>query len=137
LELDALYAQASKVALVVGAAGLAMILVGVGGLTLVDATMAQRFVPLPGLAAMACATLISIRVSAEATYLRAFRREPYLTLSVVNGSVQAAAAAIFATTGSLLAVALSYATVSATIGLAWAHPLFMRLRAEYRDRGTR
>ncbi len=136
LELDVLYAQASKAALVVGATALAMILVGIGGLKLVDVNLGQRFVPLLGLIAMACSTLISIRISTEATYLRAFRREPYLTLSIVNGCGQVAAAAIFATTGSLLAVTLSYATVSTTIGLAWAHPLFVRLRAEYQRRGT-
>lgn len=131
-ELNALFAQAWRGALVFGAAGLLMVLLMVSGLSAADATLGQRFVPLLGLVAMACATLVSIKVSAEATYLRAFRREPYLTLSIVNGAVQAAAATLLVATGSLLAVTLAYAGVSAAVGLAWAHPLFMRLREDYR-----
>ena len=74
---------------------------------------------------------MAIKVSAEATYLRSFRREPYLSLSIVNGAAQVAVASILVTTGSLLAVTLVYAAVSVAVGVAWAHPLFRRLRDEY------
>lgn len=131
-ELDALFKQARRGALAFGAAGLIVLLVVVSGLNALDASLGQRFVPMSGLAAMACATLVSIKVSAEATYLRAFRREPYLTLSIVNGAMQAAVAALLMATGSLLAVTLAYAGVSAAVGIAWAHPLFLRLREDYR-----
>lgn len=130
-ELDSVFAQAWRGALSFGAAGLLAVLAVVSALHAVDDSLGQRFVPLLGLLAMACATLVSIKVGAEATYLRAFRSEPYLVLSIVNGAAQVTVALILVTTGSLLAVTLAYAAVSVAVGVAWAHPLFRRLRDEY------
>ena len=135
-ELDGLYAQAWRGSIGFGLAGVLVVLTVVSLMVAAGLPMGQRFVPLWGLVAMASATLISIKVNAEATYLRAFRREPYLRLSIVNGLGQATVAAMLAATGGVLSVTLGYAVVSIMIGLGWAHPLFIRLRQQYTGPGA-
>lgn len=130
-ELDALFAQAWRGSMGFGLIGVTVVVAVVAAMLAAHLPMGQRFVPLWGLVAMASATLISIKVSAEATYLRAFRREPYLRLSIVNGLLQAAVAVLLATRGGLLPVTLAYAAVSIAIGMGWAHPLFVRTRQQY------
>jgi hypothetical protein len=135
-ELDSLYHQAWRGSFGFGLAGVLVVLSVVAAMVAAGVPMGQRFVPLGGLVAMAMATIISIKINAEATYLRAFRREPYLLLSIVNGLGQAAVAALLAVTAGVLPVTLGYAAVSIAIGLGWAHPLFIRLRRQYTGPGA-
>lgn len=135
-ELDALYAQAWRGSIGFGLVGVLVVLTVVATMLAAEFPMGQRFVPLWGLMAMASATLVGIKVNAEATYLRAFRREPYLLLSIVSGLAQSAVAALLATTTGVLPVTLAYAAVSIMIGLGWAHPLFIRLRRQYTGAGA-
>lgn len=130
-ELDILFESAYRGALLFGALGVTAIFGVVVVLDLMHLTVSQRFVPLLALMAMAVATLVSIKVSTEATYLRAFRREPYLLLSICTGLIQVAVAALLAGAGSVSHVAVGYALISLSIGLGWAHPLFIRLRSDY------
>jgi hypothetical protein len=130
-ELDILFESARRGALLFGALGVTAILGVVIVLDLMHLTVSQRFVPLLALMAMAVATLVSIKVSTEATYLRAFRREPYLLLSICTGLVQVAVAALLASAGSVFHVAVGYALVSLSIGLGWARGLFIRSRRDY------
>jgi len=130
-ELDTLYAQAWRGSIGFGLIGILIVLTVVAATLAAQLPIGQRFLPLGGLAAMALATLTSIKVNAEATYLRAFRREPYLRLSIVSGLAQAVVAALLAATTGVLPVTLAYAAVSIAIGLGWAHPLFIRLRQQY------
>jgi len=130
-DLDELYAQAWRGSIGFGLVGILIVLVVVAAMLVAQLPMGQRFVPIWGLTAMALATLISIKVNAEATYLRAFRREPYLRLSIVSGVGQAVVATLLASTTGVLPVTLAYAAVSIAIGLGWAHPLFIRLRQQY------
>lgn len=130
-ELDTLYGGALRGALAFGTLGVLALLSLVSVLDLLHVSLAQRFVPLIGLVAMAAATLVTIKVSAQATYLRAFRREPYLVLSIITGAAQVATATLLTRFDSVNAVAIGYATVTLLIGLLWAHTLFSRLRREY------
>jgi hypothetical protein len=133
-ELDAMYTRAWRGAFLVGLFGVLLVCVVVAGLDLAHQPMARRFVPLAGLGAMAAAMLASIRVSAEATYLRAFRREPYLVLSIASGLLQALVALVAAESSNVLVVTIAYAVVGVGIGVLWAHPMFVRLRREYAGR---
>lgn len=130
-ELDQLYQRAFRGAMIVGIFGSILILTIVTMLNVLQFSIAERFLPLGAMVALAAAAVVSIKVSAEASYLRAFRREPYMWLSVVIGLAQVALALFLAARGDVLWVAVGYASVSIVIGLSWAHSLFVRLRREY------
>lgn len=130
-ELDQLYQRAVRGAMIVGIFGSTLILIIVTMLNVLQFSMAERFLPLGAMVALAAATIVSIKVHAEASYLRAFRREPYMWLSVVIGLAQVSLAIFLAERGDVLWVAVGYASVSIVIGLSWAHLLFVRLRREY------
>lgn len=130
-ELNQLYQRAFRGAMVVGIFGSTLMLIIVAVLGALQFEMAQRFLPIGALVAMAASIVVSIKVSAEASYLRAFRREPYMWLSVVIGLAQVVLAFFLVGLGDVLWVALGYALVTIAIGLFWAHSLFIRLRREY------
>jgi hypothetical protein len=95
--------------------------------------IASRFVPLLGLAAMTLAMLSNVKISAEATYLRAFRREPFLKLSLVVGGVQIVSALYFTKYLDILYITLVYSAIYIGIGLIWSRALFIRFRSEYKS----
>ncbi|MGV8934630.1 MAG: hypothetical protein ACOH1I_08405 [Gallionellaceae bacterium] len=130
-ELDQLYQRAFRGAMIVGIFGSTLILAIVATLNALQFQMAERFLPLGALGALVVSTVVSVKVSAEASYLRAFRREPYMWLSVVIGLAQVVLAIFLASLSSVLWVAVGYACTSVVIGLFWAHSLFVRLRREY------
>ena len=107
------------------------LLVGVIVLTWFHVAIADRFVPILGLAAMVLAMLANLSIAADATYLRAFRREPYLLLSLVIGGFQVLAAVLLSERGNIMPVVYSYAAINVGVGLIWARILFKRLRQEY------
>ncbi len=131
-QLDALYAQAHRGAMTVAVLGALAVVTVVVAMALIPLSYAMRFVPLVALAAMATAMLVNVNVTAEASYLRAFRREPYLTLSVVSGMLQSVSAWMLSGIAGVQTIALVYSAIGASIGLLWARPLFLRLRQEYR-----
>jgi len=131
VELDTLYDRARKGALAIGILGSMTLLVGVIVLTWFHVAIADRFVPILGLAAMVLAMLANLSIAADATYLRAFRREPYLLLSLVIGGFQVLAAVLLSERGNIMPVVYSYAAINVGVGLIWARILFKRLRQEY------
>jgi len=130
-ELDVLYGRALRGALTVGALGAATLVASVALLDLFHVALVDRFVPLAGLAAMAVATLINVKVGAEATYLRAFRREPYVALSLMTGVLQVLAVLLLVRYGDIVRIAFAYAAIVIGIGLLWARILFIHLRRDY------
>lgn len=131
VELDTLYDQARRQALVIGSLSAILLLAIVAFLTWFSVPIVNRFLPILGLAAMAAAMLANISIGADATYLRAFRREPYLLLSIVIGTIQMLAATLLSANGAILQVVYSYAVINVGIGLVWARMLFTKLRQDY------
>jgi O-antigen/teichoic acid export membrane protein len=130
-ELDLLYGQALRGALTVGALGASILLASVALMEMLHVSIVDRFVPLLGLAAMTAAMLSNVKIGAEATYLRAFRREPFLALSLVIGVLQVFAAFYFTRYSEILYIVFAYAAIYTGIGLIWARVLFIRLRSDY------
>jgi hypothetical protein len=130
-ELDTVCTGALRGALTFGALGLVVRLSIVFALDQLHAMLALRFVPLLRLCAMAGGTLITIRVNAHATYLGAFRREPYLTLLLVADAAQVAVAMLLSGLGSINAVAIGYAAIALSMGFFWALAVFDRLHHEH------
>jgi O-antigen/teichoic acid export membrane protein len=125
------YRDAARAAMVVGVLGVVVLLTLVAAFGHLRESLAERFVPLLGLAAMAAATLASIRIGGQAIFLRSFRREPFLTLSIAIGVLQTVVAAVLAREGGVVLVAFGYSAVVVLIGLSWAQIVFMRSRQDY------
>jgi O-antigen/teichoic acid export membrane protein len=130
-EFDLLYGQALRGALTVGILGASILLTCVALLASFHVSISNRFVPLMGLIAMTAAMLANVKISADATYLRAFRREPFLVLSLVIGVLQVLAAWVLAIHGGIMRVVFAYAAINIGIGFLWARVLFIRLRRDY------
>jgi hypothetical protein len=130
-ELNILFGHARKGALFVGFLGGASLVVSVAVLASFQVEIVDRFVPILGVVFMVAAMLANVSITADATYLRAFRREPYLVLSMVIGALQALAAFLLSEPGDVLRVVYSYALINIGIGFFWARMLFRRLSQDY------
>lgn len=131
-ELEFIYVQARRGALIVGSLGVSVMLACVGILVFLDNPFVDRFVPISGLCAMAIAMLVNVKVSCDATYLRAFRREPYLFLSIIIGLTQISAAIYLAKYNSLISIIFSYAIIYIGFGMIWSYLKFNKLCETYK-----
>ncbi len=129
-ELNELYSRASRGAMMFGIFGAVLLFMIIFALNLFHHPLVQRFVPLPPLFAMTLASLVSIRIASQASFLRSFRREPYLRLSIVIGISQVIIALIMTVFGNISLVAISYAAVTIFIGLVWAPEIFASQKRE-------
>lgn len=130
-ELWNFYYQAYKGAILVGAFGAVIFIITVASLNILKYTVADRFLSIWAVTALAAATVVGIKVSAEASFLRAFRREPYMRLSITTGLTQVTLAVILTEFNDVTWVAIGYAAVTTGIGLILAKALFLRLRDQY------
>src|SRR5258706_15810240 len=92
--------------------------------------VAAGFLPLaPAVLFLGSDVLHQISVT-QATYLRAFKREPFMILSVVFGAVIAAGTILLTPAMGVMGPAISYLTAM-IIGLAMATRIFLRARKEW------
>ena len=129
--LDQLFGRAYTLARVMACVATGAVLLVVAALHLQWPQHAARFLPLLALAMLALATVFNVQTSAQAIYLRAFRREPFLAVSVASGLALAGSALLLSRLGDLTLVIGGYAALTALIALAWSGPLFHRCKAEY------
>jgi hypothetical protein len=130
-ELDNIYRSAYMRALFVGAFGLILLIICILVLKSLEFVVVERFLSIDAIGILAVATIVTIKVSSEAYYLRAFRREPYMMISIALGLGQVLLAIMLAPHGGVLWVAYGHAILSILIGVLWANTLFSRLRLEY------
>jgi hypothetical protein len=98
--------------------------------------VAQRLLPsiaarmeVPSIFALLLLTAIaSFVIQCLAVYLRSFKREPYLNLSITVATLTVASVALTASKWGNKAVALCYFLFSGIIGLSWALGIFIRAR---------
>lgn len=92
--------------------------------------VAARFLPLgPVVLFLASDVLHQISVT-QSTYLRAFKREPFMVLSLVFGALIAAGTVMLTPTVGVMGPAISY-LVAMIVGLAMATRIFLRARKEW------
>jgi hypothetical protein len=130
-ELDALFRQAYRTSRSV-AAGLAATLVT--GVLIIDQLWPEHSIRVlsPGaFVLLAVAMVFNVQVSAQAIYLRAFRREPFLAISVTSGLALAFSALLLSRSGDLSIVFGGFTFITAFIAIFWATPLFNRIRKFY------
>jgi hypothetical protein len=90
--------------------------------------VAERFLPIQPLSFLSITALLNLIVNAEATYLRAFRREPFLLVSILTGASVGTSTIISARMGSIQAMTLSFLLLTATVTLGTATITYNRER---------
>jgi hypothetical protein len=122
------FVQSSALALLLSAA----VMAGVGVLRQIGHPLAERLLPPLPLSILIVATLLNHWLSAEATYLRAFKREPfvmiYLPIGVITALGSLIAAPRFGATGMVSVLALAMGIVGVGVGT----PVFLARRREWR-----
>jgi len=91
-----------------------------------------RFLPFWSFAMLICATIFNYITIAQATYLRAHKKEPFLILSVVSGVAISLSTIVTAGKFGTLGVMGGYLTCVTFIGLAWGTGIFFSKRREYK-----
>ena len=123
-----MFVQSSAVILLLSAA----VMAAVGVLLHVGHPLAERLLPPAPLAILMAATFLNHVLSAQATYLRAFKREPFVMIYLPIGAITAigsvAVAPRFGATGMVSVLALAMAIVGIAIGT----PVFAARRREWR-----
>lgn len=97
--------------------------------------IAHRFLPLPPLALLIGATVINHGVFAEAIYLRAHKREPFLVQSLAVAAAVAASTLLLGRPFGATGMMAGYFVVSLG-GLVSATVIFRRLRCEWHAEGV-
>lgn len=130
---DELDRQASQIGVIGIAVSLACGLAAIGALVLLQVyspSTAARFLPLgPVVLFLGSDVLHQISVTL-ATYLRAFRREPFMILSLAFGALIATGTISLTPTMGVIGPAISY-LVAMVLGLAMAIRIFVRARKEW------
>ncbi|TAJ98774.1 MAG: hypothetical protein EPO36_14215 [Chloroflexota bacterium] len=134
-ELDRLAWRAGIGALTVAVLGGLAAVLGIVFLPFVDRTLASRLLD-PLTAALFVGPVILQQVTfVQAAYLRAFKREPLLILSVVGATLVGGSTWFLGSHFGARAMAAGYLAISAVILLPVSTWIFIRLRSEWQHAG--
>ncbi|MEH3158262.1 MAG: hypothetical protein PGN08_04610 [Sphingomonas taxi] len=92
----------------------------------------SRFLPFAPFAMLICATIFNYITIAQATYLRAHKKEPFLVLSIVSGLAISLSTVTTAGKFGALGVMTGYLACVGIIGLGWGTYIFVTKRREYK-----
>ena len=93
--------------------------------------VSTRFVSVSSLAILATATVLNVQVSARATYLRSFRKEPFVAMSVTGGAAIAVFSLVLSRQFGIDGVVIGYAAITAAITFFWCRPIYNKLSIAY------
>lgn len=131
-ELDRLYAAAFRRSIGMAVVAMAIIIVATIIVWSYMPRYANRILPIPAMVALAAATVFNTQISAQAFYLRAFRREPFMQISIVNGLCLAGATVVASRFFGIDAVAYAYAAITGIIAFFWCRPLFYAVSQQFK-----
>jgi hypothetical protein len=130
-ELDHLFFRSFTQSLVVGVGGVICLLVGVAIVQHVGERWGERLLsPLP-LALLACGALASHVVMAQAVYLRAHKREPFVVIALVLGGLVGLCTFVFGRRYGSVAMAAGYCVSYVAVGVCGGTWLFLAKRREW------
>ena len=98
-----------------------------------DVELAARVLPLLPLALLLTTVCVNHVVLAEAVYLRAHKREPFLVISLAVGGLTAASTMTLGRQYGALGVTSGYLLVSVSVGLIGGSWIFRRKRRQWHD----
>jgi O-antigen/teichoic acid export membrane protein len=132
-ELDRYFARISRSAIGIAAT------VGAGFLLLIAVSSKLQLNWTSRIAALEDSTLLvltaiaNVAISALAIYLRAHKREPLMTYSIVSAAITPLALWVGATTAGLRGLVIAYASTTSLLGLAWVSRIFVVKRRVWHE----
>jgi hypothetical protein len=112
----------------------------IGGITLlivvwllheVRHPIGQRFIELTPLAILCIATVANVYVYGLSVYLRAHKQEPFLLLSIVNGSLMCISTFILGRFYGVNGMMIGYLAINTLVGVGYGSFIFARKRREW------
>jgi hypothetical protein len=92
---------------------------------------ANRILPTWPIVCLLLANVVNLIVTAEATYLRAFKREPFLVVSIINATFTTLSALVLSIVGRPSQVAFGYLVVDTLVGLGFGTWVFHTKRRRW------
>jgi hypothetical protein len=118
------------------AAGVVALLLGLGFVTLRFSHLATRVLPLPVFALLLATTLCNHFVFSEALYLRAHKREPFLSITIVGGFFTACSSLFLGKYWGATGLTFGYFCLTVIIGLGCGTFIFITKRRQWHARGA-
>jgi O-antigen/teichoic acid export membrane protein len=134
-ELDALWRRATAQALTVCLVGACAILAGLAGLRAVS-SFGAKFLGYDSCLLLLAAAVITVAQFAQAAFLRAHKKEPFLIVSLANAAATSIAVILGAKTGGSVGACLGYTLVQAAM-LPFTTSIFLRCRLLWRKEGPK
>lgn len=130
-ELDDLFSAAFKRTLAISASAALALIFGIWVLNRIHHPMATRFLPPPAFAPLVLSSFASTVITAMAIYLRAFKREPFLLLSVAVALLVALLTYFLGRIYGSFAITMGYFLVNVSVGLGLGWLIFTRKRRKW------
>ncbi len=126
--LDRLSLRVGVVSVATCLLGAITVLLGLALLDALDHPLSERLLPIRSASLFLAATVILQITIPQAVYLRAHKREPFLTLSVVGGGLIGLSTVVLGYHWSALGMGVGYLGVTVFVSLPWATMVFFRCR---------
>jgi hypothetical protein len=131
-DLDRIFFRSLKQAVGVAALAAGFVMALVAALHAAGHPLAGRVLGLAPLSLLVLSTLVNVFVTAEAVYLRAFKREPFLPISVLNALFVGCSTYFLARFYGVTEMMLGYLAVNLAVGLGLGTWIFCRNRRSWR-----
>jgi hypothetical protein len=130
-ELNRAFAASFKKVLLVSSAAACLLATGVVLLNATGQPFAGRVLPPAAFVPLVLSTLVSVVVTSMAIYLRAFKREPFLPVSIMSGALVGITAYFFGRDYGATLMMLGYLAANAVVGLGMGTWIFLRKRTTW------
>ncbi len=130
-ELDRMFSGALKRTLAISASATVALILGVWGLNIIQHPFAGRFLAPVAFIPLVLSSFISTVLTAMAVYLRSFKREPFLLVSVLTALLVSTLTYLLGRAYGSFAITASYLFVNCTVGLGLGWWIFVHKRREW------
>jgi hypothetical protein len=133
-KLDLMFIKAKRATLFIAVIGCVVLVVCVYLLKNTYPSLSQRFVDLNDLVLLCVAMLINVQITAQATYVRAFKKEPYTIMSITIAVIQFGLVSFVSAQTSLSLVVCYYSVISILVSFLWANKIFLQFKNGLREK---
>jgi len=132
-EVEQLFHYSNRRAVAVAVVAVVIIASMTAMLRFIFPQVSVRLVSATCMVLLGVATICNVQVTSYAVFLRAYRREPFMFVSVASGFCICVATLVVSRWAGVIGVLTAYAFISTSILLFWCRPLFERCRVEFME----
>lgn len=132
-EADGLFSYSNRRAILVASLAITLIVFLTVLLPYFWPQIGTRILPIIGMALLGIAAIANVQISAYAVFLRGYRREPFMVMSVASGLCICLVTLVMSHWIGTMGVLVGYAIISISIALFWCRPIFKRCAVEFRE----